>query len=81
MLVLFDIDDTLIDHTGAVDTGVAALRAALGVAGDPSVFRECWVAAMREHFPRYLRGEMTYEEQRRARLRQTIDPNLSGRGC
>ena len=27
---------------------------------------------MIEHFPRYLRGELTYEEQRRARLRQTV---------
>lgn len=77
MLVLFDIDDTLIDHTNAVATGVAALHAELGVMSEPSVFRERWVAAMREHFPRYLRGELTYEEQRRARLRQTVDPSLS----
>jgi putative hydrolase of the HAD superfamily len=77
MLVLFDIDDTLIDHTSAVDSGVHALYAELGAASAPSVFREAWVAAMREHFPRYLRGELTYEEQRRARLRQTIDPHLS----
>jgi len=77
MLVLFDIDDTLIDHTSAVETGVAALHAELGAPSDRSVFHEQWVAAMREHFPLYLRGELTYEEQRRARMRQTVDANLS----
>lgn len=77
MLVLFDIDDTLVDHTSAVETGVAALYAELGAASDRVVFHERWVAAMREHFPKYLRGVLTYEEQRRARLRQTIDANLS----
>jgi putative hydrolase of the HAD superfamily len=56
---------------------VAALHAALGVASEASVFHQSWVTAMREHFPRYLRGELTYEEQRRARLRQTIDPHLA----
>lgn len=40
MLVLFDIDDTLIDHTNAVQTGVAALQAELGLLSEPSVFRE-----------------------------------------
>jgi len=77
MLVLFDIDDTLIDHTSAVETGVATLHAELGVSTELSAFHESWVAAMLEHFPRYLRGELTYEEQRRARLRRTIDRNLS----
>jgi putative hydrolase of the HAD superfamily len=77
MLVLFDIDDTLIDHTSAVESGVAALYAELNGATERSVFQNGWVAAMREHFPRYLRGELTYEEQRRARLRQTVDPHLS----
>jgi len=77
MLVLFDIDDTLIDHTSAVETGVAALHAELGVASELSAFHESWVAAMFEHFPRYLRGELTYEEQRRARMRRTVDQRLS----
>jgi len=77
MLVLFDIDDTLIDHSRAVESGVAALHTVLGVASELSLFHRLWVAAMREHFPRYLRGETTYEEQRRARMRQTVDPNLS----
>ncbi|HEY9225883.1 MAG TPA: hypothetical protein VIP11_04505 [Gemmatimonadaceae bacterium] len=55
---------------------VAALHSELG-ASELSIFRAGWVAAMREHFPRYVRGELTYEEQRRARLRHTVDPRLS----
>jgi putative hydrolase of the HAD superfamily len=77
MLVLFDIDDTLIDHTSAVATGVASLHAQLHRPVALADFHREWVTAMRDHFPRYLRGELTYEEQRRARLRQTVDPSLS----
>lgn len=77
MLVLFDIDDTLVDHSSAVATGVAALHAELGLVSERAILHEGWVAAMREHFPRYLRGELSYDEQRRARLRQAINPHLS----
>jgi putative hydrolase of the HAD superfamily len=77
MLVLFDIDDTLIDHTSAVATGVASLFAELQSPLALGDFHQSWITAMREHFPRYLRGELSYEEQRRARLRQTVDPHLT----
>src|SRR6185503_1616951 len=36
-----------------------------------------WHSAMIEHFPKYLRGELTYEQQRRARLRQTVAPGIA----
>ena len=77
MLVLFDIDDTLIDHTSAVATGVASLFAELQSLGPLDDFHQTWITAMRRHFPRYLRGELSYEEQRRARLRQTVDWRLT----
>jgi putative hydrolase of the HAD superfamily len=77
MLILFDIDDTLIDHTAAVRHGVTALHATLASPPELSVLLGSWTDAMRQHFPRYLRGETSYEEQRRARMRQTIDASLS----
>ena len=77
MLVLFDIDDTLIDHSTAVRAGVAALHAEVRPATPLAAFHAAWVDAMKEHFPKFLRGDLTYDEQRRARLRQTIDARLT----
>jgi len=77
MLVLFDIDDTLIDHSAAVRDGVTALYDQIRPAEEASAFHASWVAAMKAHFPRFLSGEMTYQDQRRARMRQTVGPQLS----
>jgi FMN phosphatase YigB (HAD superfamily) len=46
MLVLFDIDDTLIDHTAAVRDGVNALHEQIRSAEEASAFHASWVAAM-----------------------------------
>lgn len=77
MLLLFDIDDTLLDHSAAVRAGVATLHAACRPAAPLPAFEAAWVDAMKAHFPRFLAGILTYEEQRRARIRQTIAPTLS----
>jgi putative hydrolase of the HAD superfamily len=79
MLVLFDIDDTLLDHSAAVRAGVAMLRATCRPTAALPAFEATWVDAMKAHFPRFLAGTLTYEEQRRARIRQTIAPTLSDR--
>jgi FMN phosphatase YigB (HAD superfamily) len=42
MLVLFDIDDTLIDHSAAVRDGVTALYDRIRPAQEPSEFHESW---------------------------------------
>jgi len=77
MLVLFDIDDTLIDHSSAVAAGVTALHGRVQPDATPSAFHAAWVTAMKDHFPRYLRGDVDYQGQRRARLRQVVDARLS----
>jgi len=77
MLILFDIDDTLIDHSAAVRDGVNALHQQLGPAEEPSAFHAAWVRAMKTYFPRFLSRELSYEDQRRARMRHTVGPNLS----
>jgi putative hydrolase of the HAD superfamily len=79
MLVLFDIDDTLLDYSAAVRAGVAALHAAGPSLAPLPAFEVAWISAMREHYPRFLAGTLTYGEQRRARIRQTIAPTLSDR--
>jgi putative hydrolase of the HAD superfamily len=76
-LVLFDIDDTLIDHSSAVAAGVSSLYAAIHPVVSQPAFLATWHEAMRQQFPRYLSGELTYQDQRRARLRQTVSLELT----
>jgi putative hydrolase of the HAD superfamily len=73
-LVLLDLDDTLVDHRGAVADGIAAhlaegglLDAADAATVDRAV--ELWRALEEEHYHRYLAGELDYQGQRRARAR------------
>lgn len=73
-LVLLDLDDTLVDHRGAVADGIAAHLVARGLldAADPAAVARAvalWRALEEEHYHRYLAGELDYEGQRRARAR------------
>ena len=77
MLVLFDIDDTIIDHSAAVREAIAVLYDRVRPTEDRPTFHAAWTAAMKAYFPRFLVGEMTYQEQRRARMRQTVGAQLS----
>ncbi|MDT0307901.1 HAD family hydrolase [Streptomyces sp. DSM 44917] len=70
--VLWDIDDTLFDYSGT--DRAAALRhfGAEGLLGRfPTAEHavERWRELMEFHYARYLTGELTFEEQRRARAR------------
>jgi putative hydrolase of the HAD superfamily len=77
MLVLFDVDDTLLDDAGASRRAVDALHARL----DPSLpqreFRARWFESSHRHFTRYLAGQVDFEEQRRARVRDALGADLS----
>lgn len=77
MLILFDLDDTLIDHTAAQRSAAARLHAHVGSRADLELFLRDWEAATERHFARYLAGEIGHQEQRRARVRELIEPHLS----
>ena len=70
-VVFFDIDGTLVDHAGAARAGALGLfdryGDRLGDGGGRLLQR--WDALTEHHFDRYLRGETSYEGQRRARVR------------
>ena len=72
MIVLFDLDDTLLDHSGADGDAALALRAAFAPARAPEEFLIDWRRASQRHYARYLRGEISFAEQRRARVRDAI---------
>jgi putative hydrolase of the HAD superfamily len=77
MWILFDIDETLIDHSTAFRAGTAALRRESRSALPQDEFLARWSAAHRRNFDRFLRGELTYEEQGCARVRETLGAELS----
>ncbi|BDZ45832.1 hydrolase [Naasia aerilata] len=68
--VLFDLDDTLFAHRGAVEAGILAHLDAIGtVVEDRAATLEQWRDLEELHYPRYLAGELGYLEQRRVRAR------------
>lgn len=67
----FDLDGTLFDHRGSALAGVDDFLSSLGVETTVSA-REIWLAAEATHFERWRVGDITFEEQRRERLRTVL---------
>lgn len=72
MLVLFDIDETLLDHKTTERAAAAVLHRIAGVNGPVEAFVAAWSDALERNFQRYLAGELSYDEQRRARVREVV---------
>lgn len=71
--VLFDLDDTLMDHTSAMHAGLDEWCAELGVAqGQHARFS----ALERKWFSAYERGEVTHQGQRIERCREFLGQTL-----
>jgi putative hydrolase of the HAD superfamily len=77
MLVLFDIDETLLDHRTTERAAATALHRIADVARPLGDFVAAWAEALERNFARYLSGELSYEDQRRARIREVVDPELT----
>ena len=78
-VLLFDLDDTLMAHTAAVEAAIDRARSRAGDAGpwpaaafaaaDPDAVRLRWHELEDLHYHRYLAGELDYLGQRVARAR------------
>ncbi|MGI6878168.1 HAD family hydrolase [Microbacterium sp. gxy059] len=68
--VIFDLDDTLLDHRSAAAEAVSGWAASLGVAHPDPVAR--WAELTDIHYPRYQRREIDFVGQRRARMRDFV---------
>jgi putative hydrolase of the HAD superfamily len=66
--VLFDVDGTLVDHDVAQQAGLDAVLAADGLVADAAALAR-WNDLVDTHYARYLGGELTFDEQRRERVR------------
>jgi putative hydrolase of the HAD superfamily len=69
--LLLDLDDTLIDTRQGTSL---ALRDFHGTHGNqigiaPELVEAIWDRSIKTHFPRYIRGELSFQDQRRWRIR------------
>jgi putative hydrolase of the HAD superfamily len=77
MLILFDIDDTLLDHKSAERRAATLLYKSVEPPFSLEEFLVKWAAALERHFSRYLAGEVSYQGQRRDRVREVVESSLS----
>ena len=67
----FDLDGTLFDHHGSASSGIDEFLATLGIESSPRA-RTIWFAAEELQFERWRAGEISFQEQRRERLRSVL---------
>jgi len=81
MPILFDVDDTLVDHRRAAEAAAGALhqrfRDRIGVPLEAFVLR--WHETAEHHFNTYATGGCSYQEQRRRRIRDFFGTDLDNR--
>ncbi|GAA0580860.1 HAD family hydrolase [Kribbella sandramycini] len=69
--VIFDLDNTLFDHTGSAAAAVRTWLPELGA--DPTdELVAAWFAIEERAYARWLSGELTHQGQRRARLHEFL---------
>ncbi|MGW5189554.1 HAD family hydrolase [Kribbella sp. NPDC004138] len=66
--VVFDLDNTLFDHTGCAVAGLRSWVTELGITPTDELIAE-WFVIEEDQFSRFLAGELTHQGQRRGRLR------------
>ena len=80
-MIFFDIDGTLIDHESASAEASWSFydhfRGAISFARVK--FPVIWEEILNKHFNRFCRGEISLWEQRRARMREVFEQDLSDR--
>lgn len=69
--VVLDLDDTLFDHSTAALSGLRAWVRSLGRRSTPEL-EAAWMTAEQQHFRSWREGEISFDEQRRRRLRDVL---------
>lgn len=79
MFIFFDLDDTLLQHSRASTTASLHFydHFSHALTGQREDFPSIWKAALEKHFATITRGEVSYQEQRRNRIRDVFnDPTI-----
>ena len=66
--VLFDLDDTLVDHSSAMRQAAGILARETGVGIPEDQFYAQWKSTHAAMYPLYLRGEISHTEMCRRRI-------------
>ena len=77
-MIYFDIDDTLLDYKTSQD--LAAREFAMKYSShidEPENFPKVWDEITERHMARYLSGKLSFQEQRRCRIRECLSLDLS----
>lgn len=76
--VVFDVDDTLIDHSEAERQAAILFRRQYDgvLPGAEAAFPARWHAVAEKHFDAYAAGECSFQEQRRRRIREFFGAGL-----
>jgi len=78
--VLFDLDDTLMDHRGAAEDALRTWAGHVGLRISHEELVITWEVLERRYYELYQRGALTRTEQRRARIRELMSaPDLDNR--
>jgi putative hydrolase of the HAD superfamily len=79
MVILFDLDDTLLDHSGAAAIAVRSLHQAHGalLGLELTAFELRWLELTERAMEAFARGELTVVEQRRLRMRQMFERSFT----
>lgn len=68
--VIFDLDDTLFDHRGSVRPALSSWLPEVP-AGDGEDVTRAWFDLEREHYESWRAGRISFDEQRRRRIRDS----------
>lgn len=77
-MIFFDIDDTLLDYKSSQDTAAKAFSEKYAThIPAPDQFVNVWNRVTDHHMARYLSGKISFQEQRRCRIRDSLGLELS----
>jgi putative hydrolase of the HAD superfamily len=78
MIIFFDIDDTLLDHTRAENAAAAEFHGLHRAVfpDSPGEFVKRWAVTARKHIDRYLAGELTFQGQRAERIKELFSHRI-----
>lgn len=77
-MIFFDIDDTLLDYQTSQDVAAIAFAKKYNqFINDPENFPAIWDQITKHHMNRYLKGDISFQEQRRCRIQESLGIRLS----